>query len=339
MTRRGRASLSLDLDNLWSYMKTHGDPGWETYPSYLDTVVPRVLRMLENHDLKITVFVVGQDAALERNRAALASISRAGHEIGNHSFRHEPWLHRYTRAEIAEEIERAEDAIENATGVRPTGFRGPGYSLSQDVLEVLAARGYAYDCSTFPTFVGPLARAYYFMTAKLAAEERDERKILFGGLRDGLRPLVPYKWELGDRHLLEIPVSTMPALRAPFHFSYLHWLATFSDGLADAYFRLSLAACRLRGLEPSLLLHPLDFLGKDDIAELAFFPGMTEAATPKLNRMERWLSMFASRYDVLPMGEHAEVLQGARLGIRKPDFAAARPGGAGRVDQSVTARG
>jgi hypothetical protein len=23
------ASLSLDLDNLWSYMKTHGDPGWE----------------------------------------------------------------------------------------------------------------------------------------------------------------------------------------------------------------------------------------------------------------------------------------------------------------------
>jgi peptidoglycan-N-acetylglucosamine deacetylase len=22
------ASLSLDLDNKWSYMKTHGDPGW-----------------------------------------------------------------------------------------------------------------------------------------------------------------------------------------------------------------------------------------------------------------------------------------------------------------------
>ena len=29
------ASLSLDLDNQWSYMKTHGDPGWESLPSYL----------------------------------------------------------------------------------------------------------------------------------------------------------------------------------------------------------------------------------------------------------------------------------------------------------------
>ncbi len=25
------ASLSLDLDNKWSYMKTHGDAGWETF--------------------------------------------------------------------------------------------------------------------------------------------------------------------------------------------------------------------------------------------------------------------------------------------------------------------
>ena len=37
------ASLSLDLDNKWSYLKTHGDPGWEGFPSYFDTVVPRFL--------------------------------------------------------------------------------------------------------------------------------------------------------------------------------------------------------------------------------------------------------------------------------------------------------
>jgi peptidoglycan/xylan/chitin deacetylase (PgdA/CDA1 family) len=324
MSRKGRASLSLDLDNLWSYMKTHGDAGWESYPTYLDIVVPRFLRMLKEHDLRITVFVVGQDAALARNRAALASIPQAGHEVGNHSFRHEPWLHRYSKAEIAEEIARAEAAIEDATGVRPTGFRGPGYSLSEDVLEVLAARGYAYDCSTFPTFIGPLARAYYFMTAKLAAEQKDERKILFGGMRDGLRPLHPYRWRLGERQLLEIPVTTMPGLRAPFHFSYLHWLAGFSDGLADAYFRLSMMACRVRGLEPSLLLHPLDFMGGDDEAKLSFFPGMTETAVVKLNRMERWLGMLAAKFEVIPMGEHAQALLASRLPEREPDFAAKR---------------
>src|SRR5437660_7036359 len=89
---RPLASLSLDLDNKWSYMKTHGDSGWETYPSYLDVVVPRVLTFLKERDLKITFFIVGQDAALEKNLDAIASIAAAGHEIGNHSFNHEPWL-------------------------------------------------------------------------------------------------------------------------------------------------------------------------------------------------------------------------------------------------------
>src|SRR3954447_2743061 len=89
------ASLSLDLDNKWSYLKTHGDRGWESYPSYLDVVVPRFLGMLKELGLRITVFVVGQDAACTSNRDALSAISASGHGIGNHSFHHEPWLHLY----------------------------------------------------------------------------------------------------------------------------------------------------------------------------------------------------------------------------------------------------
>ena len=53
------ASLSLDLDNKWSYMKTHGDAGWEKYPTYLDFVVPRFLNVLHERRLKMTVFIVG----------------------------------------------------------------------------------------------------------------------------------------------------------------------------------------------------------------------------------------------------------------------------------------
>ena len=102
------ASLSLDLDNKWSYLKTHGDAGWERFPSYLDVVVPRILRLCDELRLKITVFVVGQDAALSKNHRALASIAAAGHEIGNHSFHHEPWLHLYDRAGLVAEIDAAE---------------------------------------------------------------------------------------------------------------------------------------------------------------------------------------------------------------------------------------
>src|SRR5437870_3333344 len=90
------ASLSLDLDNKWSYLKTHGDGGWESYPSYLDRVVPRFLGLLDDVGLRVTVFVVGQDAARQSNYDSLAAISAAGHGIGNHSFHHEPWLHDYS---------------------------------------------------------------------------------------------------------------------------------------------------------------------------------------------------------------------------------------------------
>src|SRR5256885_6974058 len=213
MQTKPTASLSLDLDNKWSYMKTHGDAGWETFPSYLDVVVPRALKFLDERNLKITFFIVGQDAALEKNQDALARISAAGHEVGNHSFNHEPWLHLYSESEIELELANAEDHIERATGQRPKGFRGPGFSLSPATLRVLKRRGYEYDATTFPTFLGPLARAYYFMTAKLTDEERERRKALFGKLSDGLQPLKPYRWRVGDGTLVEIPVTTMPVFK------------------------------------------------------------------------------------------------------------------------------
>ncbi len=106
------ASLSLDLDNLWSYMKTHGDAGWESRPTYLPRVVPVALDLLREHDYAITFFVVGVDADRDENVDALRSIVGAGHEIGNHSYEHEPWLSRYSPGQLTEEIARAEVAIE-----------------------------------------------------------------------------------------------------------------------------------------------------------------------------------------------------------------------------------
>src|SRR5882724_11429443 len=110
-SRKLIASLSLDLDNKWSYLKTHGDHGWESFPSYLDTVVPRVLQFLKKRNLTITFFVVGQDAALERNQKTLTALAAAGHEIGNHSFSHEPWYHLEGEGKVEEEIATAEEHI------------------------------------------------------------------------------------------------------------------------------------------------------------------------------------------------------------------------------------
>ena len=315
------ASISMDLDNKWSYMKTHGDQGWDSYPTYLDILLPRLLDFLNVRDFRLTFFIVGKDASLDKNREALSLITRTGHEVGNHSFRHEPWLHRYSEDEVRDEIRRAHDVIEEVTGVRPTGFRGPGFSVTSVVLRTLKGLGYAFDCSTFPTFIGPLARAYYFMTAKMTREDREKRKELFGSMTDGLRPLTPYHWDLSDGHLLEIPTTSMPLIRAPFHLSYVLYLSTFSSALASSYFQSAVMACRAASVEPTLLLHPLDFLGPDEVEGLDFFPAMNIPGDLKRERVAGYLEQLRAQFDVVPIGEHARRLEArGSLPVRRPDF-------------------
>src|SRR6202142_2938511 len=317
------ASLSLDLDNQWSYMKTHGDPGWESFPSYLDIVVPRVLDFLEKNNLKITFFIVGQDAALQKNHDVIRSIQQAGHEIGNLSFNYEPWLHLYTEQQINTELSRTEEEIERVTGQKTIGFRGPGYSLSNSVLRVLSQRGYQYDASTLPTYLGPLARAYYFMTTRLSPEEKANRKLLFGSLRDGTRPVKAYKWHIDGfpAGLIEIPVTTMPMLKTPFHVSYILYLSKFSPVLARTYFRMAMSLCRLSHVGPSLLMHPLDFLGGDDIKELSFFPAMNLPGRKKLELVSDVIKIYSESFTIVPMQEHAHALsQDKKIPTVEPVF-------------------
>lgn len=306
-----RAALSLDLDNQWSYMKTHGDPGWQSFPSYLDIVVPRALDMLERHGLRITFFIVGQDAALPVNAAALAEIAHRGHEIGNHSFHHEPWLHRRSEAEVDEELAIAEASIQQATGLQPRGFRGPGFVRSETMLRVLARRGYAYDASSLPTFIGPLARAYYFKSARLDPDARREREDLFGKFADGFQPNRRHALQTAEGTLEEIPVTTMPGVRTPIHVSYVLYLATISPHLAMSYFRVALDLCRLTRTEPSILLHPLDFIDDRECPALRFFPAMSLSAQTKLSVVEQTLRELRSRYDVVPLLDFSGVLNPA----------------------------
>lgn len=315
------ASLSFDLDDKWSYMKTHGDQAWESFPSYLDVLVPRVLDFLKARNLIITFFVVGQDAALEKNHEFLRSITAAGHEIGNHSFKHDPWLHLYSEKEIETEIASAEEHIERASGQRPVGFRGPGYSLTSAVLRVIARRGYRYDATTLPSLLAPLVRAYYFTTAKFSPDQRRQRQVLGGTFRDGLRPIRPYRWQVDEGGIIEIPVTTMPIFRIPIHFSYLMCLGALSPALALRYFEIALTLCRLTGTQPSLVLHPTDLLGCDDSQALPFIPGMNLPSERKMEFVEEILGRFSLKFTVLTLRQHAlEVSQMSRLAVEQPSF-------------------
>jgi hypothetical protein len=143
-------------------------------------------------------------------------------------------------------------------------------------------------------------------TGEMSEEEREKRKKLYGTAGEGLRPLNPYLWDIAEYRLLEIPVTTFPVIRTPFHMSYLLYLGTYSHALAKTYLRSALALCRVRGVQPSILLHPLDFLGGDVVKELAFFPGMKISTSQKLERFNELMEIILEQYQPLTMREHAE---------------------------------
>lgn len=314
------ASLSLDLDNKWAYLRTHGVSGWDKYPSYLNVALPRIGDWCAARDVRLTCFVVGQDARRDQD-GLLAAFATGGHEIGNHSFNHFPWMHTLSYSEAAAEIRLAEEHIERATGQHPIGFRGPGYSLSGDMLEILASRGYRYDASTLPTPVGPLARWYFRHMATKDAADVAQRRELFGSFREFFRPNRPYVWDTACGPLIEIPVTTFPLVRMPIHMTYVWYLYDRSPALARGYVRWALRACRLLNVGPSILLHTLDFLGAEDEPDLSFFPGMRLSSSQKHEMLAMVWMTLASHFRVVTMREHAAVVAGS-FDVELPNRAA-----------------
>jgi hypothetical protein len=308
--RKAVAGISLDLDNQWSYMKIHGDEGWDQYPSYFNIFIPHILDVLDELNLKITFFIVGKDTENEENCQYLRMITERGHEVANHSYHHESWLQSYSYEQIENEIITAENAILGATGQKPLGFRGPGFSWSKDLLSVLEKRGYKYDASTLPTYLGPLARAYYFAKSDLSKEEKRARKELFGKFSEGFRKLKPYKWDLGNgKSLTEIPVTTMPIFKMPFHLSYLIYLGNISMPLMRLYLNIAIGLCKMTKTPISFLLHPLDLIGGDQIMDLAFFPGMNVSSTEKVKVFKIVIETLKAHFTLFPMNKYCGEIQ------------------------------
>ena len=183
------------------------------------------------------------------------------------------------------------------------------------VLEVLSERGYHYDASTFPTFLGPVARAYYMLHSRLTKADSTQRNALFGSAKAGFMSLRPYRWTSLGLQLIEIPVTTLPWVKVPIHLSYIMYLATFSKMLAKTYFQSAITFCWVNRIEPSLLLHPLDFLGCDAEPDLAYFPGMSLKTATKVALARDCLTVLSRMFEVGTMLDHVKSFE-----QREPSF-------------------
>ncbi|MEM9588029.1 MAG: chitooligosaccharide deacetylase, partial [Planctomycetota bacterium] len=202
--------------------------------------------------------------------------------------------------------------IRKVTSRGPVGFRGPGFSCPPEVLSVLHRMGYAYDASVFPTSVAPLARWFFLLKSGLSGAKRDDAKELYGGFSSVFQPNRPFQRSIdpGDpgRLIWEVPVTVLPLARTPIHFSYLAYLGSFSLAAAKAYFRSTLSLCRMTGTPPSLLLHPTDFLGREDDTQLQYFPGMKMSRVGKLTLVGWALETLLDSYAVSTLADQVRSL-------------------------------
>tara|TARA_R110002049_G_scaffold2750_2_gene21716 strand:+ start:591540 stop:592532 length:993 start_codon:yes stop_codon:yes gene_type:complete len=293
------ASLSLDLDNKWAYLRAAGHQDWQDRPGYLPLVADRIVDMLGQLDLPLTVFTVGRDLVHDDDCEAIRSFDRLPQwEPANHSLNHLPWMHTMEPDEITDEIQITHRRITDVTGRRAVGFRGPGFSCPEEVLRVLARNDYAYDASIFPTSIAPIARAVFLMRSELKGEAREKAKKLYGGFDSLRQPNRPFQRQVEGDTLWEIPVTVMPLTRTPIHFSYFTFLASFSKLAAKSYFSTALRLCQMTKTPPSILLHPPDFLGCEDDSDMAYFPGMKMCRAEKLEIVRWALQKLARSFDV-----------------------------------------
>ena len=120
------------------------------------TGTPRILDLLDRHELPATFFVPGWVA--ERNRDLVEDIVDRGHEIAHHGYLHEPPSSLGPDEDEGQILDHASDILESITGKRPQGYRSPSWELSGNSLRLLHERGFIYDSSLMgddiPYFAG-----------------------------------------------------------------------------------------------------------------------------------------------------------------------------------------
>jgi polysaccharide deacetylase family protein (PEP-CTERM system associated) len=151
--------LSVDVED-WFQVGAFEDViergAWATLDDRVDRNVRAILDLFDEARSSATFFTLGWVA--RRHGALLREVAERGHEIASHGWDHAR-VHTMSRQQFGEDIRKARAAIEDATGMRVTGYRAPSFSIDQRTpwaFAELVEQGYAYSSS-----VAPVAHDHY----------------------------------------------------------------------------------------------------------------------------------------------------------------------------------
>jgi peptidoglycan-N-acetylglucosamine deacetylase len=171
-------SVDFDAESLWSGTFKLETPSPLSRGDYdIRAGIPRILALLEKHDLSATFMVPGQ--VIDDHPETCREIATHRVEIGYHGYFHESVL----EIGIEEErdlMRRGIARIEDVFDARPRGNRSPPFALGPNTADLLEEFDFAYDSSLF------------------GHDEpyRPRVPVVGGPLRDFVE--LPVSWELDD---------------------------------------------------------------------------------------------------------------------------------------------
>jgi len=296
-------AVSVDLDEIPNYFAIHGlpDPTGPERTLVYDVAVDRLADLAAESGIPLTLFAIGSDLARPEAAARLRDAHARGFEIANHTLDHRYDLVRMGREGVRAQIEEGARAIERAVGERPAGFRAPGYTITDEVLEVLSELGVAYDSSVFPCPAYWAAKATAIGLIRLRGRRSrsivDTPAVLAAPTRP-YRVGRPY-WRRGAG-LLELPVQVTRGLRLP----------VFGTSLTLGGPALARRLARMCVGEPlvNLELHGIDVLDAGDGLE-ALRPHQHDVRVPHGRKLDALRACFdelrAAGYDFVTLREAA----------------------------------
>lgn len=141
-------SVDFDAESLWSGTFKLATPSPLSRGDYdIRAGLPRILELLDRHELPATFMVPGQVA--DQHPDSCRDIAERGmHEVGYHGYYHESVLE-IPIAEERELMKRGIAKLEETFAAAPRGNRSPPFALGPNTADLLEEFGFEYDSSLF----------------------------------------------------------------------------------------------------------------------------------------------------------------------------------------------
>lgn len=300
-----QAIISCDLDTVDRHLQGYGIDDLDPCDRIYRTAVPRLIELLAELELPAVFFTIARDAPGESG--LLQEIAGRGHEIASHSLTHPQPFRTLEDASLEREVRESRDILGDVVGQEILGFRTPAWDVDDRVLDAVAAAGYAYDASSFPT---PALIASRYAVSARSEGRFDAFKL--ATLRRALGRTKPHDLPAhgarSGRPLFEFPVAVTPFLRVPVYHTMSYFLPPW-------LFERSLAsALRAPGIV-SYELHAADLLdlAEDDIdPRMSRHPGMDRSVSAKRPALEKILRTIRDAREVATYATTLEQLRAER---------------------------